>query len=309
MNGNRLETLYNSLNQAIKDECNEAITVAFSGGIDSTLVAFIAKKYCNVELIAVGVSGSHDLEAAKSAAKLIGMDIKIIEVNENEMVDEGLEMQEKIDLSGIEIEFMLPFWIAAKNTTNSVLMCGQGADELFGGYARFRKENAKKDLSREVKDLIERIPEREEKITHIFNLKLSCPYLNKDVIRAAETYDVDERIGEVGKEVLRELAIEFGLPEEIANRKKKAAQYGSGSQRAIKNIIKHKIEFLIDFESEDIARAIVKATEPENSGWVDTTIMKNQVKAIVKAKNLGSLREAAEDFMACVSVAEKITKN
>ena len=155
MNDNRLETLYNSLNQAIKDECNETITVAFSGGIDSTLVAFIANKYCNVELIAVGVPGSHDLEAAKSAAKLIGMNIKIIEVNENEMVDEGLEMQEKIDLSGIEIEFMLPFWIAAKNTTNSILMCGQGADELFGGYARFRKEHADKDLSREVKDLVE----------------------------------------------------------------------------------------------------------------------------------------------------------
>ena len=309
MDDNRLETLYNSFNQAIRDECNEAVTVAFSGGIDSTLVAFIANKYCNIELIAVGVPGSHDLEAAKSAAKLIGMEIKIIEVSENEMVDEGLEMQEEIDLSGIEIEFMLPFWIAAKNTTNSVLMCGQGADELFGGYARFRKENAEKDLTKEVKDLVKRIPEREGKITQIFNLKLLCPYLNKDVIRTAETFSVNERIGEVGKEILRKVATKFGLPEEIANRKKKAAQYGSGSQRAIKNIIKHKIEFLIDFESEDIARAIVKATEPENSGWVDTTIMKNQVKAIVKAKNLGSLREAAEDFMACVSVAEKVTKN
>ena len=85
MNDNLLETLYNSLNQAIKDECNETITVAFSGGIDSTLVAFIANKYCNIELIAVGVPGSHDLEAAKSAAKLIGMEIKIIEVSENEI--------------------------------------------------------------------------------------------------------------------------------------------------------------------------------------------------------------------------------
>ena len=309
MDDNRLETLYNSFNQAIRDECNEAVTVAFSGGIDSTLVAFIANKYCNIELIAVGVPGSHDLEAAKSAAKLIGMEIKIIEVNENEMVDEGLQMQEKIDLSGIEIEFMLPFWIAAKNTTNSILMCGQGADELFGGYARFRKENAEKDLTKEVKDLVKRIPEREGKITKIFNLKLSCPYLNKDVIRTAETFSVNERIGEVGKEILREVATKFGLPEEIANRKKKAAQYGSGSQKAIKNIVKHKIEFRINFESEKIARAIVKAIEPENSGWVETTIEKNQVKAIVKAKSLGSLREAAEDFMACISVAEKVTKN
>ena len=309
MNDNRLETLYNNLNQSIRNDCNEPITVAFSGGIDSTLVAFIANKYCDVELIAVGVTGSHDLDAAKSAAKLIGMRLKIIEINETEMVDKGLEMQKKVDLSGIEVEFMLPFWIAAKNTTNSVLMCGQGADELFGGYARFRKENAKKDLSREVKDLIERIPEREERITKAFNLKLSCPYLNKDVIRAAENFDIDERIGEVGKVVLREVAKEFGLPEEIANRKKKAAQYGSGSQRAIKKIVKHRIEFLMDFESEEIARAIVKATGPENSGWVETTIMKNQIKATVKARNLGSLREAAEDFMACIAVAEKVTKD
>ena len=42
MDDNRLETLYNSFNQAIRDESNEAVTVAFSGGIDSTLVAFIA---------------------------------------------------------------------------------------------------------------------------------------------------------------------------------------------------------------------------------------------------------------------------
>ena len=92
MNDDRLETLYKNLNQAIKDECNESVTVAFSGGIDSTLVAFIANKYCDVELIAVGVTGSHDLDAAKSAAKLIGMRLKIIEINENEMIS-GLTLK------------------------------------------------------------------------------------------------------------------------------------------------------------------------------------------------------------------------
>ena len=308
MNDSRLKTLYKKLEQTIKSECREQITVAFSGGIDSTLVAFIAQKYCDVELIAVGIPNSHDLEAARTAAKLIGMEVRTIEVDENEMVSEGIEMQKQVNLSGIEVEFMLPFWIAAKNTTSDILMCGQGADELFGGYARFRKENAEKNLSKEVKDLLKRIPNREKEITDIFNLNLSCPYLAKEVIKEAEVFSIDERIGDVGKVILRKLAIMFGLPNEIANRKKKAAQYGSGSQKAIKNIIKHRIEFKIDFESEKIARAIAKATEPENEGWVETTVDKKQLKVIVKAKNLGSLREAAEDFMACVAVAEKVTK-
>ena len=91
-------------------------------------------------------------------------------------------------------------------------------------------------------------------------------------------------------------------------RKKKAAQYGSGSQKAIKSLIKHKIELHFDFESEDIANSVIMATGPENKGWVETDVDGRTVRAIIKAPNLGSLREAAEDFMACVSVAERISK-
>ena len=308
MEDKRIVKLLRNLDKTIEKECNTSITVAFSGGIDSTLVAFISKKYCEVELIAVGIANSHDIKAAKSAAKLINCDLKIIEVEQTEMVSEALEMQKHLDLSSIEVEFMLPFWIVAKNASNPILMCGQGADELFGGYARFRKEGAENNLKKEVSDLIVRIPSREEKIASIFKLKLSCPYLSEDVINAANDYSVDEHVGDIGKIILRKAATEFGLPKEITNRKKKAAQYVSGSQKAIKNIIKHKIQFEIDFESEKIARAIVKATEPENAGWVETTVSGLKVKAIVKAENLGSLKEAAEDFMACIAVAEKVTK-
>jgi len=213
-----------------------------------------------------------------------------------------------LELSPIEVEFMLPFWIAAKNSTNPILMCGQGADELFGGYARFRKKDAQKDLAKEVNDLIKRLPDREKKIADSFNRNLSCPYLSKDVIKAAERFTIEERIGKIGKVPLREAASKLKLPKDIANRKKKAAQYGSGSQKAIKDIIKHRIEFNIEFENKKIAESIAKATEPENAGWVETVVKDNEIKATVKADNLGSLREAAEDFMACLSVAEKVSK-
>ena len=303
-----LEKLYDELNLTIKEACDKKISVAFSGGLDSTLVAFISKKYTDVELIAVGIADSHDLKAAKSAADLVGMKLKAIEIQTSEMVAEGIEMRKQFDLTNIEVEFMLPFWIAAKNATNPILMCGQGADELFGGYARFRKEDAKINLKKEVADLLDRIPEREKKITEFFGLELSCPYLEENVIRIAEKFSDEERIGKVGKETLRKLALKFKLPKEIAGRKKKAAQYGSGSQKAIKKIMKHKISFSIKFDNENIAKAILRATEPENKGWVETALHQNFIKATIKADTLGSLRQTAEDFMACISIAEKIAK-
>jgi len=164
------------------------------------------------------------------------------------------------------------------------------------------------NLSKEIENLNKRLIDREERIAEIFNLKLSCPYLSEDVIRAATLFSEEERIGDIGKVPLRQAAKILGLPKEIADRKKKAAQYGSGSQKAIRNIIKHKIDFEMVFDSNHIAKSIAKSTEPENKGWVETNVVDNKIKATIKAKNLGSLREATEDFMACISVAEKLTK-
>ena len=59
------KTIVNSVNGF----CNDPVTVSFSGGVDSALVAYLAAKKCKVQLIAVGTVGSHDIEAAKTAAK------------------------------------------------------------------------------------------------------------------------------------------------------------------------------------------------------------------------------------------------
>ena len=68
------------------------------------------------------------------------------------------------------------------------------------------------------------------------------------------------------------------------------------------------INFEIPFESNKVAESIKKATDPENDGWVESFIENNIMKAKVKAQNMGSLREAAEDFMSCISVAKNVLK-
>ena len=308
MNKKNITKIGAALDYSVKENCKRDITISFSGGIDSTLIAFLAKKYTNIELIAVGVKGSHDLEAAKSAAKLINLDLTIKEINKSDIISEASILQKKLKLTQFEVGFMLPFWIAAKNAKHSILMCGQGADEVFGGYARFREPKNHPDLDKETNNLLEIIPKRENEIAKMFGLKLSCPYLSKEVIEASKDYSQEQHIGLNGKEKLRESAVKLGLPAEIANRKKKAAQYGSGIQKVLKKSIKCEINFEIHFESNKIATSIKKATDPENEGWIESIVEKNIMKAKVKATNIGSLREAAEDFMACVSVAENILK-
>ena len=308
MGSQRLMNLCEAIDSSVKDSCKDDVTVSFSGGIDSSLIAFIAKKYCNVELISVGTQNSHDLKASETAAEMMGLKLKKIVVEPEDMMKEAMKLQKNLKLEPIEIEFMLPFWIVAKNSNSSVLMCGQGADELFGGYARFRNPGNKNNLSREVSELIGRIPERERRITEKFGLTLSCPFLSESVIEAGEEYSQEERIGKLGKEPLRRAAVKIGLPKEIAERKKKAAQYGSGSQKAIRKTMKYKIELQLDFESKDVANSVIIATEPENKGWVETKMEGKSVNAVIKAQNIGSLRETFEDFMACVSVAEKISE-
>lgn len=308
MNKNKLSKIGLALEKAIKKDCEKNITVSFSGGIDSALVAFLASKYTDVELIAVGVKDSHDIEAAKSAANVINLDLTVKELNDEELISEATILQKKLKLTQFEVGFMLPFWVAAKNAKNKILMCGQGADEVFGGYARFRESMKNANLDEETKSLLEIIPNRELKICKLFGLKLSCPYLSEEVIQTSKLYSQKQHIGIVGKEKLREAAIGLGLSKEIANRKKKAAQYGSGSQKVMKKKIKHEINFEMPFESDKVAESIKKATDPENDGWVESSIENNIMKAKVKAQNMGSLREAAEDFMSCVSIAENVLK-
>ena len=122
MNKKNITKIGAAVDYSVKEDCKKDITISFSGGIDSTLIAFLAKKYTNIELIAVGVKGSHDLEAAKSAAKLIDLDLTVKKINESDIISEASILQKKLKLTQFEVGFMLPFWIAAKNAKHSILM-------------------------------------------------------------------------------------------------------------------------------------------------------------------------------------------
>ncbi|MEC9336454.1 MAG: KEOPS complex subunit Pcc1 [Candidatus Thermoplasmatota archaeon] len=303
-----LAQLASVLKTAVADAVEGPVSVAFSGGIDSSLIAMLASHHVEVELLAAGTPGAHDLAAAEESAALLNLNVVRLEISPTQMAMAGHELAATVALSRQEVEFLLPFWLVAREATHSLLLCGQGADELFGGYDRFRRDGATPDLNAEVVELQARLPQREQALARHFGRKVACPFLDCKVIAAAEAFPQSERIAAPGKAPLRAVAAQLGLPVEIVQRPKKAAQYGSGAQKALRSAQQQRVVLTLCFPSTAIAKAVAAATGPDNRGWVTLERSGVTLEAQIAAASVGSLREAAEDFLACAALAAKVAE-
>ena len=120
--------LADALEAAVADAVDGPVTVAFSGGVDSSLVAMLASRHAEVELLAAGTPGVHDLAAAEESAGLLDLNMCRLEISPAQMVAAGRELAATVTLSWQEVEFLLPFWLVAREATHPLLLCGQGAD-------------------------------------------------------------------------------------------------------------------------------------------------------------------------------------
>jgi len=211
--------------------------VAFSGGVDSALVAHLARLPC----VVVGLRGSHDVRRAAAAARMMGLDLAIVTPTEKE-VEEALARVVRVipdPTNPLEasIATTLSFVAAwAKEHGHTRILAGQGADELFGGYARYLSSpDLAAELERDFADH-ERQRTRDQAVAALHGAYFSMPYLDVRVVRATRSIPAAERVrGEVRKYPLREVA-ERHIPAEIAQAEKKAMQYGSGIWRTIQRL-------------------------------------------------------------------------
>lgn len=228
--------------------------VAFSGGLDSSLIAMLAAKCTNVALYTVGVKGAHDTLAAQSAAKLLGLNLVQVEIDKKAIEEAVPDIIRTINSDNpVEISYEAPLYFAAKFAKEHLILSGQGADELFGGYAKYTeipRDDLAQVLSMDAWHVQNEGVLSDRKIAGRFEKELRAPFLGESVVSAALSIPAGEKIkGGVRKAVLRDAARHLGLPEEIAGRGKKAAQYGSGIMNIIKKLAKEKSLSVQDYIS------------------------------------------------------------
>lgn len=235
------EVLENLVKKLVSDY--REIPVAFSGGIDSSILTYLASKYAKPVLFCVGFKNSYDIKNAKLASGLLDLKLNSIYLDD---FDLEKYLSRTIKIIGTDnkmaAELNLPVFILAeelKKRKYQDFIFGQGADELFGGYAKYLKsENLEDDLFGDIKDIYKTNIQYNFKVCDYFKIKPIYPFLEKEAVELAVKISPELKIKNgVRKYILRE-AFRDDLPKEIINQNKKALQYGSGVHQALRKLKK-----------------------------------------------------------------------
>ena len=236
------------IQDAIKESIIEKkVGIAFSGGVDSTLVSKICKDLgFDITLLTIGFSDSHDISFAKDVNEILKLHHEISEIDHDSFNEIASKINKKINTDNLSWnENCIAFYYVAK-LANSLginkVVTANGIDELFCGYNAYREAIEKGEDK--VIELMNSKLENEQKmmqavneVTSEFRVQIIQPLLSKNFIEYSKSIPVSEKItGKddlMRKHIIRKLASKIGVPEISANKRKKALQYGSLIHKAL----------------------------------------------------------------------------
>ena len=227
--------------------------VLLSGGLDSSIISAVAKKYSAMRVetgntqqawwpqlhsFAVGLKGAPDLKAAKEVADYIGT----VHHEINYTVQEGLDairdviyFIETYDVTTVRAS--TPMYLLArviKSMGIKMVLSGEGADEIFGGYLYFHKApNAQafhEETVRKLSKLYLYDCLRANKALSAWGVEGRVPFLDKEFLDVAMNVNPADKMagnGKIEKHILRK-AFEDMLPKSVCWRQKEQFSDGVG---------------------------------------------------------------------------------
>ena len=256
--------IYLSLKKIISEN-TEGVNfgVLLSGGVDSSIIAKICKDLGrNFRCFCVGIRGSKDIFYAQKISNYLNLDLVVKEYSLEEvelLLKEAIAVLPMPDIEEDNyIEYIVKLTVSAVNLgsmrlgNEKLFLSGIGAEELFAGYQRHSKavngggtwrgiriRNLKQESVSGLKRMYNLVYERDKLISSYISKSLLAPYLADDVIIQAMNMKDFQKIDSLSnKKIIRNIALDLGIPKEFSYRKKKGAQYGSGFDKAILKLAK-----------------------------------------------------------------------
>lgn len=253
------ETSIAKIKQALEDAVHRQLMsdvpygVLLSGGLDSSVTSAIAKKYSERRIEAddkekawwpqlhsfsVGLEGSPDLAAARKVADHIGTvhhEIKFTIQEGLDAIKDVIYQLETYDITTIRAS--TPMYLMArviKSMGIKMVLSGEGADELFGGYLYFHKAPNAREFHEETVRKLSKLHQydclRANKSLAAWGIEGRVPFLDKEFMDVAMRINPQDKMingKRMEKWVVRK-AFEDMIPESVAWRQKEQFSDGVG---------------------------------------------------------------------------------
>lgn len=250
-----IDVLRKALEDAVERQLMSDVPygVLLSGGLDSSIISAIAKRKASMRIesgnteqawwpqlhsFAVGLTGSPDLAAARKVADHIGTVHHEIHFTVQEGLDAIRDVIYHIETYDVTtVRASTPMYLLArviKSMGVKMVLSGEGADEIFGGYLYFHKapnaEEFHKETVRKLSKLHQYDCLRANKSLAAWGVEGRVPFLDKEFMDIAMRLNPSDKMagkGKIEKWVLRK-AFEEYLPESITWRQKEQFSDGVG---------------------------------------------------------------------------------
>lgn len=254
-NSASVDDIKQGLEAAVKRQlmCDVPYGVLLSGGLDSSLISAITQQFAakrieddsqsgawwpQLHSFSIGLKGSPDLAAAQKVADAIGTIHHPIEFTVQQGIDalrEVIYHIETYDVTTIRAStpmYMMARYIKAMGI--KMVLSGEGADELFGGYLYFHKapngQEMHEELVRKVRKLNQFDCLRANKSMAAWGVEARVPFLDKEFVDIAMRTQPEAKMckdGKIEKHILRE-GFEGYIPDEVLWRQKEQFSDGVG---------------------------------------------------------------------------------
>lgn len=269
-NESSIAELHEALDKAVKRQLMSDVPygVLLSGGLDSSVTSAIAKKYSQKRIesgdtdeawwprlhsFSVGLEGSPDLAAAKKVADHIGTvhhEIKFTIQEGLDAIKDVIYHLETYDITTVRAS--TPMYLMArviKSMGIKMVLSGEGADELFGGYLYFHKAPSPKEFHEETVRKLDKLHMydclRANKSLAAWGIEGRVPFLDKEFMDVAMRLNPKDKMitpEKMEKWVVRK-AFEEYLPESVAWRQKEQFSDGVGYSwiDTLKEVVNEKV--------------------------------------------------------------------
>ncbi len=314
-----VQDVHDALDEAVESQlmCDVPYGVLLSGGLDSSVISALAKRhaarrvesdgeqdawYPQLHSFAIGLEGSPDLENSRKVADFIGTIHHELTYTIQEGLDAVRDVIYNIETYDVTtVRAATPMYLLAryiKSMGIKMVLSGEGADEIFGGYLYFHKAPDAQSLHEETVRKVSRLHLydclRANKSLAAWGVEGRVPFLHKEFMDVAMSINPEAKMcgeGRMEKHIVRE-AFEALLPDEVAWRQKE--QFSDGVGYSWIDTLRAQAEEMISDEMLANASEVFPINPPLNKEeYVYRTIFQEHFPSESAARTVPSVPSVA----------------